>query len=184
MRSILSDRLSALALIALTLMVLPMPLQAQEMAPACTVTAVPEGVFAPWSTPTDIVAGRDPKRLAAATIRLGQAARIALLPTPEVHYAVQPEKPGGSVSHGGLVGFAVAEGGNYRIALGSPAWIDVIGRDNTGKDRAATSTAHGHGPACTGIRKIVDFTLAKGSYTLQLSANAEPQTTVLITGSN
>jgi hypothetical protein len=37
---------------------------------------------------------------------------------------------------------------------------------------AVPSVAHGHGPACTGIRKMVDFDLASGAYTLQLAGNA------------
>ena len=63
----------------------------------------------------------------------------------------------------------------YRIALGSGAWIDLI---SNGKP--VISIAHGHGPACTGIRKMVDFDLKPGHYTLQISANADQQTSLLI----
>ncbi|ABE63535.1 hypothetical protein Nham_2757 [Nitrobacter hamburgensis X14] len=64
----------------------------------------------------------------------------------------------------------VREAGTYRVALDSAAWIDLVrGR------QAVISIAHGHGPACTGIRKIVDFPLAPGLYTLQIAANGQPQ---------
>ncbi|KUR80499.1 hypothetical protein [Novosphingobium sp. FSW06-99] len=151
------------------------PAYAQDGAPACTAPVAPEGILAPWSTPGQIVAATNGAQVNAATLAIGQAARISLAPTPDVHYVIQPEKPGGSVSHGGLVAFTAPADGAYRIALGSPAWIDVIG-----DGRPALSTAHGHGPACSGIRKMVDFSLTKGSYVLQISANGDPQTAVLI----
>jgi hypothetical protein len=54
----------------------------------------------------------------------GKAAAVALLPTPEVHYPLRPEKPGGSVSHGGLLALEVARAGTYRVAIGSgPGWM-------------------------------------------------------------
>ena len=43
------------------------------------------------------------------------------------------------------------------------------------------STAHGHGPACSTIRKMVDFSLQPGRYVLQISANAEAEISVLVT---
>ena len=79
-------------------------------------------------------------------------------------------------SHGGLVGFSVTEAGTYRVALGSGAWIDVV---RGGK--AAASTAHGHGPACSGVRKTVDFPLTPGRYILQIAGNGTPSIAVMVT---
>ena len=162
-----------------------MPLAAQDTkpmagnmempAPACTATVPAEGALAAWNKQADMQAQGDPTKLAGTSIRVGEAVRLALLPTPDVHYVVRPEKPGGSVSHGGLIGIWVAKAGQYRIALGSGAWIDLI---SNGKP--VISIAHGHGPACTGIRKMVDFDLKPGHYTLQISANADQQTSLLI----
>jgi hypothetical protein len=98
-----------------------------------------------------------------------------LLRTPDVRYPLRPEKPGGSVSYGGLVQIDVREAGAYRVVLDSAAWIDLV-RD----EQAVKSTAHGHGPHCTGIRKMVDYPLTPGRYTLQISANGQPQMTVLV----
>ena len=42
------------------------------------------------------------------------------------------------------------------------------------------SVAHTEGPPCSGIRKIVDFTLAPGRYALQLSGATKAPTRVLI----
>ena len=58
--------------------------------------------------------------------------------------------------------------GTYRIALGARAWIDVA-------HGAAPLASIGHamGERCAGIAKTVDFALAPGVYTIQLSAAAD-----------
>jgi hypothetical protein len=116
---------------------------------------------------------------AAARLTLGRAVNGMLSPTPEVSYVLRPEKPGGSVSFGGTYTFTVPKAGHYRVALGSAAWIDVINAGNPTK--GLTSIAHGHGPDCSGIRKMVDFALEPGDYILQISANAQAELPLLVT---
>ncbi|MBI1360956.1 MAG: homogentisate 1,2-dioxygenase [Alphaproteobacteria bacterium] len=118
----------------------------------------------------------DAKGLSAAAVQPGVAVNAALHPTRQVAYAAQPEKPGGSVAHGGLLGFTISEAGTYRVALGSGAWIDVLKNGE-----AIDSSDHGHGPACSSIRKVVSFALQPGAYVLQISANAGDRVGVLIT---
>lgn len=150
--------------------------EAQEAAPpACTAPVAPTGELAPWATPVPLQAAENEPSTARARLPVGQAARLTLLQTPEVRYPLRPEKPGGSVSYGGLVLIDAREAGTYRVALDSAAWIDLV-RDG----QTVTSTAHGHGPPCTGIRKMVDFLLTPGSYTMQIAANGQPQLTVLV----
>jgi hypothetical protein len=96
------------------------------------------------------------------------AVDLALAPTPGVTYALRPAHPGGSVSHGGMVNLTIADAGKYRIGIGSGAWIDLV-RDGVSLD----SVGHGHGPACSGIRKMVDFALTPGRYVLQIAGNGE-----------
>src|SRR3546814_1700941 len=74
-----------------------------------------------------------------------------------------------------LVPIEIATAGTYRVALSEGAWVDMV-RDGT----SLPSVAHGHGPRCSGIHKIVDFKLAPGRYALQLSAMQTPQVRVLI----
>ena len=150
-------------------------LAAEEMPsakPACTGDVAPTGNLAPWANPMAAKAGGEAAK--APLLSTGKAANVTLLSTPDVHYALRPEKPGGSVSYGGLLALDIAQAGTYRIALSSAAWIDVVG-----KDGALHSVAHGHGPDCTGIRKMVDYVAPAGRYTLQISANGTPQITVL-----
>ena len=134
-------------------------------ATACPATPAPlpaglEG----WSRKTPARAGTTASR--ATMLTIGEGAVASLLPTPRVSYAVRPEKPGGSVSSGGLFTFTVATAGRYRVALGSGAWIDVLAGT-----KPVVSVAHGHGPECTGVRKMVDFDLQPGRYLLQVAGN-------------
>lgn len=142
---------------------------------ACSAPVIPTGELGPWNTPATLSAAASEGSASRSRLFIGQAVRLTLLSTPEVRYPLRPEKPGGSGSYGGLVRIDVSEPGTYRVVLGSAAWIDLVGGG-----KAVISTAHGHGPDCSGIRKIVDFPLTAGRYTLQIAANSEPQTTVLI----
>ncbi len=145
---------------------------AQQACPADATAALPPG-FAAWSSTQPVMAGTD--STAQAVLAVGQAATITLRPSAQVRYTVVPEKPGDSASHGGIVSFDVAQAGTYRIGLSAAAWIDVV-RDGA----AIASAAHGHGPACSGIRKIVDFPLQPGRYTLQIAGSAQPEITAMV----
>lgn len=142
-----------------------MLLQAAGAAPdACTAVAPPPAEMSGWASPRPLDAGRTAER--ATMLTPGVAISARLPSTRDVRYAVRPEKPGGSVSYGGVFAFTVATPGRYRVALGSGAWIDVLANG-----KPTTSVAHGHGPACTGIRKMVDFDLTAGRYVLQVAGN-------------
>ncbi|MBS0583378.1 MAG: hypothetical protein JSS42_09795 [Proteobacteria bacterium] len=162
----------ALILLTITAGAAPAAEEMPAAKPACAAEVAPSGALAPWSSPAAVTAGSEPAK--APPLTAGKAASVTLLPTPDVHYALRPEKPGGSVSYGGLLGLDVAQAGTYRIALSTAAWIDLAG-----KDGALRSVAHGHGPDCTGIRKMVDYVVPAGHYTLQISANGTPRINVL-----
>lgn len=132
--------------------------------------------LASWNTRTPFAAGKSSGELAGATLEVGKAVDAALVRTPEVKYDPRPEKPGGSVSYGGLFAFVADSAGTFRVALGSGAWIDVISGG-----QALESSAHGHGPDCSGVRKMVDFNLEAGTYTLQIAANGQPNLALLVT---
>ncbi len=143
--------------------------------PACATPAAPPSGLEGWTARVPLAAATNVARLDAATLTAGKAVDANLARTPDVRYVTRPEKPGGSVSHGGLFAFDVAEAGTYRVALGAGAWIDVLdGR------KAVVSTGHGHGPDCTGIRKMVDFPLQPGRYVLQIAGNGSPTLPVMV----
>ena len=154
------------------------------MACPATPAALP-GELSGWNRRVPLTAALEAGARPGAEARLtpGTAVDGTLGPTPEVRYALRPEKPGGSVSFGGIYAFTVPEAGHYRVALGSAAWIDVIEAGDAGKGNAKglTSIAHGHGPECSGIRKMVDFALEPGDYLLQIAANAEAKLPLLVT---
>ncbi|PVM87404.1 homogentisate 1,2-dioxygenase [Caulobacter endophyticus] len=131
--------------------------------------------LAAWGTKAPLAAATSVVSLPKAALAPGQAYTATLSPTPDVAYAVQPEKPGGTVSKGGLFSLKVETAGSYVIALGTGAWIDVL------KDGAAQrSTAHGRGPACSTVRKMVTFDLTPGDYLIQISANAQAELPIMV----
>ncbi len=144
----------------------PQLAQAADETPVCTAPGSLPAGMAGWATPVALNAAATVAGLGMAGVTLGQAAKVHLLQTPAVTYPLRPAKPGGSVSYGGLLQVAVPTHGTYRVAQDSPAWIDLVSAGGTAVD----SIAHGHGPACTGVRKMVDFVLEPGVYTLQISA--------------
>lgn len=144
------------------------------MTQSCEAPADLPDAMATWRNPvtarSGAAAGSGPALVA------GQAVTMELLPTPDVRYPVRPAKPGGSVSYGGVARFTVDKAGTWRVALGSGAWVDVV------KGKAAmTSVAHGHGPDCSGIRKMVDYDLQPGDYVLQVAANGTDSLPLLVT---
>ncbi|MEZ5734231.1 MAG: hypothetical protein R3E09_00270 [Novosphingobium sp.] len=152
------------------------PMGAPTSQEDCAAAAPLPPALAGWAEPSPLKAASDEQGLAQSNVVPGRAVELTLVPTPEVRYLIRPEQPGGSVSYGGLVRFVVDEAATYRVALETAAWIDVV-RDGV----AAASVAHGHGPDCSGIRKMVDFALEPGSYVLQIAANGVPSVRVLVT---
>lgn len=162
--------------LALVPLLLAAPLAAQTHAndpatdPACTNVRVafpPE--LAGWSRETPVSAGVKPGE--GATVALGQSARVSLHPARHLALSPAPKDPSGA---GGTLSLAISTAGTYRVALGGKAWIDMV---HAGK--SLTSTAHAHGPKCTGVRKMVDFSLAPGNYAIQLSG-AQSDSIVLL----
>ena len=140
---------------------------AADDAPVCTSPGSLPDDMTSWRTPVVRNAAASAADLGKAALPLGQAVKVRLLQTPAVTYPMRPAKPGGSVSYGGLLQLTVKDHGSYRVALDSPAWIDLVSASNAPVD----SFGHGHGPACTGVRKMVDFVLEPGVYTLEVSAS-------------
>ncbi|MDO6413796.1 hypothetical protein Q4F19_05330 [Sphingomonas sp. BIUV-7] len=94
---------------------------------------------------------------------IGKAVALTLkrVDVPPPVAGARPFKPG---TFAGAYLLTVVKAGTYRVALSQGAWISVLRAAGE-----APSTAHGHGPACSGIAKIVSFDLAPGVWHLDLS---------------
>ena len=73
-------------------------------------------------------------------------------------------------SYGGLFSLAIKAPARVGIGLSGSAWVDIV----TGRS-AVASAAHGHGSACSGIKKIVWFDLPPGLHLVQLSNSSASQ---------
>lgn len=161
---------SVLALL-LTLTAAPALAQTKPVeTPACDTVPRLAEPWTSWTQSGDAIAGGEAE--SAPRLILGKPVTATLRPGDYVHFPVTPGKDGAQ-GHGGLFMLAVRTPARIGIALSEGAWVDVI------KGTASVaSVEHGHGPACSGIRKIVWFTLSEGLHTIQI-ANA-PQATIRI----
>lgn len=128
-----------------------------------------------WTLKAPLQSATAEAGLQVSVLKLGHAVQATLHHTREVTYAVEPDKPGGSVAYGGLLAVQIDKAGTYQVSLSSGAWIDMV----LGTSKIA-ATAHGHGPECSSIRKAVAFPLDPGRYILQISANAAPTLDIMI----
>lgn len=131
-----------------------------QSAAACTPVIPAE--LKGWSPAVAVAAGRSVARV--GTVTIGKGARVTLAPANAVVLLIPPGKAPPVGTSAGLLAFDVPIAGRYRVALGAAAWVDVV---VAGK--ATTSVAHGHGPACSPVRKQVDFDLRPGRHTLQVT---------------
>lgn len=129
-----------------------------------------------WKSLAYVGSAKNRSELADATLTLNSASLVGLLPTPKVQYVTRPANEGGSVSYGGIFQITLKESGLYRVVLANASWIEMV------KDgKSAQSIAHAQGSENSGIRKMVDYNLDEGTYTLQLSAGADTKSALLVT---
>ncbi|MES2096981.1 MAG: hypothetical protein V4459_09500 [Pseudomonadota bacterium] len=138
---------------------------APTAAPVCTATAPPPVGLEAWN-----------EKATGVSPTTGKPEAVDLTPIGGVKFGVTPGRPPAAETFGGIYPVTIAKAGTYRIVLSAGAWIDLI--DRTGA--SLKSVAHTEGPACSGIRKIVDFDLVPGAYTLQLSGAKAAPVRVLI----
>jgi hypothetical protein len=134
-------------------------------APSCPAAPVLPSELADWardaSSKTIYAYGDD---LGADWSPLGAARTELLLHRFEsLRYGVAPERKPDVHKFGGTIPVEVKKAGRLIVALDAGAWIDLV-RDGA----VVKSVAHGHGPACSGIRKTVEYDVAPGRYQLQI----------------
>lgn len=97
---------------------------------------------------------------------LSKPTAVTLLPREHVALSVEPKRAG---AYAGLVGFRVARAGRYRLSVGSPAWIDVVGAGGRIEPVAFEMQSQ-----CPTLFKTVVFPLeAAAPYWVELSASQD-----------
>ena len=138
---------------------------AAPTAPSCPAASVLPPELADWardaSSKTIYAYGDD---LGADWSPLG-AARTALRlhKFESLRYGITPQRKADVYKFGGMIPIDVKNAGRLIVALDAGAWIDLV-RDGA----VVKPLAHGHGPACSGIRKMVEFDVTQGRYQLQI----------------
>lgn len=147
-------------------MILALLLAQAAAAPACTATdaALPPPL-AGWTRRGSVLDSGS-----AVTTATVESASVRIVGVPV------PTKPGRMFA----MQFRVTARGEYGIALDQKGWIDVYPELPAGRSAALASTTHGHGPACSTIRKIVRYTLAPGRYRVLVSGLERPMAKVML----
>ncbi|EQA97455.1 hypothetical protein L485_21560 [Sphingobium baderi LL03] len=148
-------------LLAFAIVLLPFPTMAKEGAkPVCEAVPLAEP-WTSWTQSGSAVAGGD--SLTAPRLILGKPVTVTLRPVAYVQYAAAPGKDAGK-GQGGLFTLALKSPARVGIALSDAAWVDIVDGD-----MAVAAVDHGHGPDCSGIRKIVWFELTEGTHIVQIA---------------
>ena len=132
--------------------------------------------LAGWAEPQSARAANTAEMASAVNLIVGQAFDLELHPTPSITYTVPSARPGGAASSSGIATFRIDTAGAYRVVAENAVWLDVV-LDG----QALKAINHSHGPACSGIRKMVDFQLEPGVYILQLVGSVTPHLRVMVT---
>ncbi len=136
---------------------------APASAAACTSSARLAEPWTSWTQSGDALAGT--QVLGAPSLILGKPVTANLTPADHVQFATPPAK-GGKEGYGGVFTVALKQPARVGIALSGAAWVDAV--DGT---TALASVDHGHGPDCSGIRKIVWFDLSAGRHIIQIAGS-------------
>lgn len=144
---------------------LPAAALAAPAAPSCPAAPVLPPELADWtrntSSKTIYAYGAD---LGADWSPLGAArTELPLHKFESLRYGIAPERKPDVYKFGGMIPIDVKKAGRLVVALDAGAWIDLV-RDGA----VVKSLTHGHGPACSGIRKMVEFDVTQGRYQLQI----------------
>ncbi len=146
----------------------------------CTAKAPPPPEFAGWDAPSDLIGAKSETGLAAAVLVPGKAITAKLAPVDTVSYRKPVQKADGPQVYGALYRLKITSPGTYRVQSAAGPWIDLFKADAPEDKTAIRSTAHGHGPACTGMAKYVDFPLQPGDYLVQFSESLKPDTEIMV----
>lgn len=136
-------------------------------APACPATPVLPPELSDWARSVSgdtFYAYGAPREAGFPTLGAART-ELPLHKFESLRYWIAPERKPDPFKYGAMVPIEVKKPGRLVVALDAGAWIDLV-RDA----KFVVSAKHGHGPACSGIRKMVEFDVAPGRYILQISS--------------
>ncbi len=131
--------------------------------------------LAPFDERTPLDATPGEYDLAVAQLTVGHAVDATLKPIADVDFVIDPERWPEPETYAGMFSFDAPAAGTYKVALSAGIWVDVIEGDDL-----VGSTAFGGAPACTSVRKLVEFPLQQGVHVLQLSGSPTPDVAVMV----
>ncbi|HEX7741012.1 MAG TPA: hypothetical protein VF442_01045 [Sphingobium sp.] len=149
---------------------------AAKPADICKGAPSPEEPWTSWRQSGNAIAGGESGSV--ARLILGKPVVATLRPVSQVQFAVKPAKIQPK-SHGGLFTLALKDAARVGVALSAPAWVDVVTAQHM-----HTSIEHGHGPECSGIRKIVWFDLPPGVHLIQISGASAREVRIMAADAN
>ena len=164
-------RVGQSALLALAAALFVPAAQADEPPVDCAAAPALPAALAGWGRPAELRAidRGDAAALAASLPLAGNRTTVSLHPMSRVEFQVASGKAAQSDRYGGMIPINVAKAGRLQVALGEGAWIDLVRAG-----AVVASVEHGHGPPCSGIRKIVAFDVEPGAYVLQIANAPRP----------
>lgn len=116
-----------------------------------------------------------PATPSGATLAVGAAADLALVPAEKAGFTLPPEHAPASGTFGAVASVEVPTEGTIQISLSGEAWIDVIQNGH-----AVKSVGYSGVKTCPGIRKSVRFKLATGPATVQFSGAKKAELKVAV----
>lgn len=146
-----------------------------DRAQTCTAVVAPPPEFSGWVSSRALTSVAAQARLASATFDTGVAIDLRLHPDGQVTYISLPKGAGEAGSYGGLAQLHVEHAGIYKVGIGDFAWIDL-----TRDFKPMPTLSFGHGPECTGIKKVVIYGLEAGDYAFEVSGEKAPSLRVIV----
>ncbi|MHA6718943.1 hypothetical protein ACX40Y_05775 [Sphingomonas sp. RS6] len=133
---------------------------AQTTACKATDASLP-AAMAGWSSPGD-------------ALTIGRAVALDTVDGASLKGIPAGAKPGRAAT----IEFEIERAGTYGIALDQRGWIDVL--PGTARGEPLSSVAHGHGPDCSTIRKVVRFRLEPGRYRVFVTRLAQAKAKLML----
>ena len=143
--------------------------QASPLSPAPPKNCLPLPLeLAGWAAPATAMNDRRPFGLEKAVV-------VSLVPTAAFTFPKPPERAPDPKSFSNSVTISLKRAGVYRLLANSGVWLDVVSSSGV-----QPSLSHRHGPACSGIRKMVDYRLSAGSHIIQISGSSTDSAKIMM----